>query len=100
MTAGSIALEDVYAHNESFVSRRIAGEAVLVPIRKNVADLDSIYALNESGAAIWEYIDGSRSLRQVLELLLAEFDVPEDQAGRDLLELTAELVSIGALEKR
>ena len=100
MNAVNVTLEDVLVKNTSIVSRRIAGEAVLVPIRKNVADLDSIYTLNDSGAAIWEHIDGSRSLRQVLASLVEEFEVEEDQARQDMLELVVELVSIGALEKR
>ena len=36
----------------------IAGETIVVPIRGQVGDLESIYNLNEVGSVIWEMTDG------------------------------------------
>lgn len=94
-----ISMEACYRKSESIVSRRIAGEAVLVPLRRNAADLDAIYALNETAAAAWDALDGSVSLRQVLERILAEFEVDAATAEKDLLELIAQLRDLGAIEK-
>ena len=58
-------LEQRYRKDESVVSRKIADEVILVPIRKNVGDLESIYTLDEVGARIWELIDGIRSLADI-----------------------------------
>ena len=30
-------------------------------VANNIADMDSVYTLNESGAFIWELIDGKRN---------------------------------------
>jgi hypothetical protein len=99
MEAVSLSLEERYQRSESIVSRRIAGEAVLVPIRNQVGALDSIYALNETAALVWDSLDGTLSLRQALARVTAEFEVDEVTAAQDLLELVADLVRIGALEK-
>jgi len=96
---GPISLDECYKKSETIVSRRIAGEAVLVPLRRNAADLDAIYALNETAAAAWEALDGSNTLRQVLQRILAEFEVDDATAEQDLLELMAHLRELGAVEK-
>lgn len=98
-TPGPIALDDCFKKSETIVSRRIAGEAVLVPLRRNAADLDAIYALNETAAVAWDALDGSVTLRQVLERILAEFEVDAATAEQDLLELMTQLRQLGAVEK-
>jgi len=99
MDAVTNPFEERYRRSESMVSRRIAGEAVLVPIRNQVGMLDSIYALNETAALVWETLDGEQPLSQALARITAEFEVDEAQAGRDLLVLIADLTGLGAVEK-
>ena len=57
--------EKVYKKSDSIVSRKIADEFILVPIRQNVGDMESIYALNETSARIWELIDGKIKVRDM-----------------------------------
>jgi len=92
-------LNTVYEHDPNVVSRLIAGEMILVPIRKNVGDMESIYTLNETGARIWELIDGRRSVAEVRDQMLAEFEIEPDQAEDDLTELLQNLWELGALVK-
>ena len=40
-------LSQVYAKDANIVARKVAGEMVLVPIRKSAGDLGSIYTLNK-----------------------------------------------------
>jgi Coenzyme PQQ synthesis protein D (PqqD) len=87
----------VYRKDPSIVARQIAGEMILVPIRQNVGDLESIYLLNQTALFAWNLFDGVLSLAQIRTRLTIEFDVDEDQAGRDLLELVADLQRLGAL---
>jgi hypothetical protein len=49
-------LEKVYKKSDSMVSRKIGDESILVPIRQNAGDLDSIYTLNDTAAYIWGLI--------------------------------------------
>lgn len=91
--------QSIYRHDPNIVSRLIAGEIILVPIRKNVGDMESIYTLNETAARIWELIDGQRSAAEVLEQILSEFDIDPTEAEHDLTELLQDLSGIGALVK-
>ena len=81
------------------VSREIAGEFILVPIRQNVGDLESIYTLNETAARAWSLIDGKHTLAEIQETIVDEYSVREDQAQQDLIELIQELESINAVVK-
>ena len=90
-------LNTIYKHDPNIVSRTIAGEVILVPIRSNVAEMNSVFTLNETAARFWELTDGTRSLTQVHQLILAEFDVEAAQLEADLLELVEVLTEVKAL---
>ena len=91
--------EEIYSHHDSMVSRRIEDEVILVPIRQNVADLESIYTLSEVGAHIWEQIDGRRTTAEILPLIVEEFEVTEEEAQKDLKEFVEQLSAIGAVTR-
>ena len=86
-----------YVKDPSIVYREIAGEAILVPIRRNVADMESVYTLDSVGADIWELIDGDRTLSDILDLLMDEYDVDAAVLSKDLDEFLGQLEAIGAI---
>jgi hypothetical protein len=90
-------LGDVFARSERMVGRRIAEEFVLVPIVGHGAQVDSIYNLNRAGAVIWEQLDGRRTGDQIVEALLARFDVARSAAEEDYRAFLAKLLAIGAV---
>ena len=92
-------LDACYRQDPSIVSREIAGETILVPIRQNVGDLESIYTLNETAARVWALLDGRRSVRGVRDTIVDEFEVSVDEAEQDILELLAQLEAIGAVAR-
>ena len=92
-------LSAVLHKDPSFVSRRIADEVILVPISRKVGEIDCLYALNEVGARIWELVDGNRSLQELRDAIVAEFDVSETEAQEDLAVLIEQLKEIGAIQE-
>ena len=88
----------IYVRNENFVFRRIEDETILVPIKNNVGDLDSLFSMNRVGAFIWQNIDGNNSFSMIHELILGEFDVDADMAESDLKKFITELCEIGAVQ--
>ena len=87
-----------YEKDPTVVYREIAGEAILVPIRRKVADMDSVYTLDSVGADIWKLIDGERTVPDILVALLGEYDVEADVLSRDLDEFVEQLESVGAIK--
>ena len=90
-------LDERYQKASSIVSREIAGEVILVPIRQNLGDLGSIYTLNETASLAWSLLDGQHTLGQICERIASEYEVTSEEAQRDVLELVDRLQEIDAL---
>jgi hypothetical protein len=95
----SILLQDVLGKSASYVHRAIADEVILVPIRRDVADLESIYALEGVAPRIWELLDGQRTVGEIVASIVGEYDVDGATAEADVLEILTQLESLGAVEK-
>ena len=78
-------LKAIPSHSPSVVTRKTGNEYILVPITNNIADMDSIYTLNETGAFIWEQIDGKRNVEEIIEALCADYNIDNPTAKRDVL---------------
>ena len=87
-------LEKRYQRNPDMVSRLIGDEFILVPIRRNVADLESVFTLGGTGVRIWELIDGRLTVGELLARLVEEFEVEPEQADADLVEYLQSLEEI------
>jgi hypothetical protein len=83
--------------HESVVSRCIAGETILVSLKRSVADLRNLITLNETGAFVWARLDGDATLEAVRDAVVAEFAVTPDDAWRDLLSFAERLRDVGAV---
>lgn len=93
----TLVLEARYQKDPNVVSREIAGEQILVPIRKQAADMAAIYVLNETGARIWRLIDGRRSLADIGDVLAQQYNVRPETVEADLLEIIGQLEELGML---
>jgi hypothetical protein len=80
-----------------FVSRTIAGDVIIVPVRGGVGDLDAIFTLNSVGATIWKLIDGCTPIDRLATAVAREYEVGEVTAAADVREFVALLTSRGLL---
>lgn len=88
-----VSLDGRYKPSEDVVARAIEGELIIVPLVTGIGDLeDELFTLNETGKAIWDRLDGKKTLRDVLTELLAEFEAPAGEIEQDLIGLVEELV--------
>jgi methyltransferase-like protein len=77
-------LKSILSQSASVVTRKTGNEYVLVPITNNIADMNSVYTLNETGAFIWEQIDGKRSIEDIIIELVNEYDIDKQNAESDV----------------
>jgi hypothetical protein len=77
-------LKSILSQSISIVTRKTGNEYVLVPITNNIADMNSVYTLNETGAFIWEQIDGKRSVEEIIAMLTVEYDIDKQKAESDV----------------
>lgn len=84
-------LESVYSHSPNIVTRKTGSEYVLVPVANNIADMNSVYTLNESGAFIWELIDGKRNIGEIINSLTLEYDIDNAAAAKDIFSFLEDM---------
>jgi Coenzyme PQQ synthesis protein D (PqqD) len=84
--------------SRNIVSRVVADEAIVVPIRRGAADMDSIYTFNETGTMLWAMIEENRSAADMVRYLELEYGLSPEQAQADMEKFVAELNEAGLIE--
>ena len=79
-------LDTVLRKNPNAAFRIFDGQATIV-----LPDRSEVNVLNELGSMVWERIDGSRTVGQIVEAVVQDYEVGPEAARRDILEF------IGAL---
>lgn len=90
-----VSLNNVYAPSgDDVVAREIQGEFIIVPITSGIGDLeDEIFTLNETGRAIWDKLDGKKTLKDIGDELTKEFDAPLKEIEKDILGIVGALLN-------
>jgi coenzyme PQQ biosynthesis protein PqqD len=88
----SITLDNICIPSENVVAREIEGEVIIVPLVSGIGDADDeLYTLNPTGQAIWQKLDGKRTLKEIVAQLQDEFDAPITDLEIDVLGFVKEL---------
>ena len=84
--------------SEDVVARVIEGDMIIVPLVAGMGDADDeLYTLNETGKAIWQRLDGEKTLGQVAGELVEEFSSPAGEIEKDVVGFASEMIHRGVL---
>jgi hypothetical protein len=81
-----ISLETTVIATKEQASADLGGGAAILNLKNGV-----YYSLDSVGACIWDFIQEQRTVREVREMLLEEYDVDADRCERDLFALLSQL---------
>lgn len=84
--------------NPDFVVTDVAGSHILVPVGKAAVNFNSIISLNEMGLTVWDMLENETSEEEVLQKILAEYEVTEDRARADVERFIGKLRESGCIE--
>lgn len=87
-----------YVRSSSVVSRVIAEETLIVPVRRGVGDLASIYSLNAVASAIWNSLSEPRSQDEIVHALMREFDAAAETVSPDVKAFLLEMSAAGLVD--
>lgn len=76
-----------YVAATSLVANEIDGETVVLNLGTG-----RYHGLNPVAASVWSWIQEPRTLGELTSLVVSEFEVDEERAGRDLEALLEDLV--------
>ena len=74
-------------------SSDLEGEAVILNLKSG-----AYYGLNAVGASIWNLLQEPRTVSEIRDTLLAEYEVDSEQCDRELLALLQQLEAEGLIE--
>jgi hypothetical protein len=90
--------EQIFIRSQSVVSRVVAGETLIVPVRGKVGDLASIYSFNGTGSLIWKMLESPRTIGALVAAVANEFEVERARAEEDVKRFVREVLSVGLVE--
>ena len=85
--------------SSNVVSRMIADEAIVVPIRSGAGDLNSIYSFNDAGTKLWAMLEGGQRATELAQYLTETYGITGDRAKLDIDNFLAELAEEGLIEQ-
>jgi hypothetical protein len=88
----------LFIRSRSVVSRVVAGETLIVPVRGKVGDLASIYSFNGTGSLIWQLLDSPRGLAELIDAVEREYEVGQEQARTDVTQFLNDMLSVGLVD--
>jgi hypothetical protein len=90
-------LDKCFTKESDLVTRDVAGEIIIVPIKGHVGDLEGVFTLNELGTMIWELINGQTTGRELVEAVRNEYDVGAAEAEKDVVDFLRSLEDAGLI---
>jgi hypothetical protein len=84
--------ESIYAQNDKCPVRNIGdGLVIMAPSG------DTTHSLEDIGAFIWNQLDGKRTLQDVLDAVLTDYDIDEETAREDLVNFITQMLTAGLI---
>ena len=90
---GTISERSTIVVTKDQVSCDLSGEAAILNLKSGV-----YFGLNTVGASIWKLVQEPRTVKEIRDAILEEFDVEPDLCEHDVLELLQELSTHGLIE--
>ena len=81
---------------DGFILRTVAGETVVLPAA-GVTDFDMMITLNDTGKFLWERLTIGAEEAELVQAVLAEYDVTEEVAAKSVAAFVSRLKELDFL---
>lgn len=82
-----------YRIKQGYIAREIAGEYIAVPVDSSVGS--NIVVLNEVSKLLWDELATEKTFDELLNAVLAKYEVPKEEAETDLKDFLVQLTENG-----
>ena len=84
--------------SKELILREVAGEYILVPVGKAALTIHGMISLSESAAFLFGKLSNDCTEEELVDALLAEYDVDRDAAIADVHDFVEQMERVGILE--
>ena len=85
--------------DKEFILREIAGDYIIIPAGRTALDFNGLITVNEVGVSLWNMLQNEVTFEELVQGILAEYDVEESVAREDIQEFLAALIDVGMITK-
>lgn len=85
-----------FSIKQGYVAREIAGEYIAVPVDSSCGA--HIVVLNPVSKFLWDELKTEKTFDELLDAMLKNYDVPKEEAEKDLKEFLMQLIENGLLK--
>ena len=82
-----------FLRSKNFVERQLGDETVLVPINQIGVDVQSIYTLNDTAAAVWKKLKTEYREEDLIAAIESESDADDGVIKQDIQNLLEEFIN-------
>ncbi len=84
-----------YKATNNFTISEVAGEKVILPVSQSVDALNNLFVINETGAFIISHLTQGKSIAEIVQAIVATYDVDQATAHADVAEYVQDIVNRG-----
>ena len=85
--------------SKDFVLRQVADEYLLIPVGEAALKVNGMVSITESGYLLYQKLQSGCTGEELVEALLAEYEVGEAEAREDVTAFLDKLRKLGMLEE-
>jgi hypothetical protein len=84
---------------DGFVMKDVAGSKVVLPIGERQGEINGIITFNDTGAEIFNMLDGTYTVEEIIEKLVKDYEISYDVAKTDVMNIIEKMRSKGLIEE-
>lgn len=84
--------------SKDFILREIADEYILVPTGKTALSFNGLVTINETGALIWKTLLEEKTMEDIVNKIVEEYEVEKEEAYKDASEFIEYLKASNIVE--
>lgn len=77
-------IQTLFQIKSKFVTRKVDNELIIVPLSGNVAQMNELFTLNETGGFIWENTSENTTTDELQNAMIEAFVIDKETAKRDI----------------
>ena len=98
MTIAADMMDIRFERRSTMVTRRVAGEVILVPLTPRMGEEAALYTLDEIAAFLWDRLDGTCTGRDLVGALGSAYVVDQARAEQDVRVFLEQLKALDAIQ--
>lgn len=84
---------------DGYILKKVAGENIVIATGEARISFNGIITFNEVGAEVFERLDGTRTLEQIVDEITAIYNAPREIIESDIKKLIEKMKNHGLIEE-